>query len=144
MWRSVGLTSSDEHSGFPVSSGVLEALEISFQYDFDGILHVNAVIKSTGRSAGIRIDTAKMTAVGPTRLAVARRSIDTLWESSRSARRLRDIVAEVEHRVSNSERSEEAIRIRIDAARDALERGDADAIRKYSRELSVWLGMKDS
>lgn len=130
--------------GLPKDSGRPEALDITFLYDMDGILHVNAVVRATGRSAGIRIDASRMQAVGKHQLGY-RAHVAALWERSRSARRLRELIVQLEDRildVSSSLRA--ALELKLRSAREALKGGNREAMERCAREVEALLGGGDS
>ena len=114
--------------GIPTGSEKPESLSITFEYDTDGILQVSAVVDSTGKSAGLRIDSSKMKAVGGGLLS-ARSKVDGFWEKSLSSRTLADLVEKVESSLENRPEDERAqLAARVSAARDAIDQGDNEKI----------------
>jgi molecular chaperone DnaK (HSP70) len=123
--------------GIPANTGKPEPIEITFMYDLDGILHVSALVVHTGKSAGIRIDPAKMKAVG-FGLAKARAKVDVLWESSRSAATLLELVAVVERRLEEFHGDARiCVESALEAARETLRSKNPKAMERFIRELSV-------
>jgi molecular chaperone DnaK (HSP70) len=121
--------------GFPTRTGQPQALEISFQYDVDGILQVTAVVKSTGKSAGIRIDPSKMSCVGQGLIA-ARGRVDSLWERARESRQLRTLIEKIRQRLHEVEEPRRgSLEEKLLAAKQALEAGDRPAIARLTDEL---------
>lgn len=124
--------------GIPTGSSQPEAVEITFQYDTDGVLKVDAVVKSTGKSAGIRIDTTKMKAVGQ-QIIAARSRVDRLWERTRPVRSLRELVSRLEKtRHEHPAESQRWLEKQLSEARSALESGDEGRIQEIERELGSW------
>ncbi len=124
--------------GFPVKTGRTESIEITFRYDEDGILKVDAVIQSTGKSAGIRIDPQKMRAVGHG-IAPSRARVDSLWEDGRRSAALRDLIQAVEARLKEMPPEIQGqVAEKIQSARAALASNDRARIESLTRELSLW------
>jgi molecular chaperone DnaK (HSP70) len=122
--------------GVPKNRERPEPVEITFEYDVDGILRVNAVVLATGKSAGIRIDPARMKAVGHG-LAASTAKVDGLWRRSKDREKLVALVDACRKHVPRLEEPwRSRLQARIEEASEALRKGDHARIKELAGELA--------
>ena len=98
-----------ELSGIPKAKANKEKINIRFEYDLNGILTVSAEILSTGKSATVTVDTARMG-----------RSLDlSQWKDAPKARKYRQVISKAERLITihGSETADH-----IEAAADELKK----------------------
>jgi len=122
--------------GIPTQTGQPEAIEITFEYDTDGILHVSAIVCATGKSAGIRIDSTEKH--GGTGIAAARATVESFWDRSLPARVLAEIIAKIEADVDSlPDEKRERVLALIREAHTALRSQSREDIERCTAELRL-------
>jgi molecular chaperone DnaK len=132
--------------GIPPAPRGVPQIEVTFDIDADGILHVSATDKATGREQKITITASS----GLTQNEIERMVQDAEQHADEDRRRKETAEQrnEADNLAFHAERSLEQlgdkvpaevkadIESKIKAVREALERNDTDAIRQRSEELS--------
>jgi len=134
-------------TGIPPAPRGMPQIEVTFDIDANGILHVSAKDKATGKEQKIRIEASsgisdkdidKMVKEAEAHAAEDKKRREAIEQRNR----LDNMVYDVEKNAKEwSDRLEAATRERLDkaveGARAALRTGDADGIRKASEELQA-------
>jgi len=117
-------------SGIPPAPAFQEKVSISYAYDVNGILQVEAKILSTGNKAGLTIETTGVEMI---------REVDTTgWDKVPAARRYRAIIKKAGRMVENGEALYHANEMDslIAKLKTALIQGEkADVLNRYKEEL---------
>ena len=123
----------------PSSTGVPHPIEVSFSYDADGLVRLEAKIPGTDRSVEILMDkTITRLSDEERQDAIAR--IDELWRSSSMAREVEPLLARADEAASLVE-GENRIRIQtlVDTIKKKLAKDDEDGARGTVDELTDML-----
>lgn len=117
--------------GIPPAPAGKEAVRVKFSYDVNGILQVDATIVSTGKAAGIKIETAAASTASEENLEA--------WKDAPLAKRVRALVRSAERMLKREDLDPltiEALQDLLHDLKEAVIANDEDAVESIEEELN--------
>ena len=119
----------DELTGIPANEAGQETISVTFAYNLDGILDVNAVIDSTGKMINFQVEAQHID------IEDSKKHIDELWRKSEKAEKVKATILAAEDLLDKIGKNEKLENI-INELKKAVIKGNDELIEQLDDELT--------